>query len=392
MTEKNNQERDDPNKGYLELQAASNTKNQGLHGPLHYVWKPDRKVPDEVRDALVKADQLLRRIAQQVMRIDPSGKLRREIDTENGNGAPEQPRFAQRVWHWFTGWATDFFLSKDDSKMAVAYLNDAADQTRHYIEYYLVKTNDPKNLILSLHSIEGQLVNGGLRYRLHALMRSALLLVLAAISFYCLLWMAANDIYQPINDNIDSAYKEALSEYNDCAERQEQNEDLLCDYPSRQDGVPRQSEFWRQAIHSFPLIKSFAVLAIGLFSGRFLYIFMSKPAARDTFESYYVIERQLETPVSDILADNFVAFCATILFLSGILVVGIGATESYLESSESPNVQAGFVSSLNIGRAEVALAFGVLIGLARQQFIGRIKNVAETTVGQGGQTSAQTNL
>ena len=105
---------------------------------------------------------------------------------------------------------------------------------------------------------------------------------------------------------------------------------------------------------------------------------MSKPEALDAFESYFAIERQLETPVSDLLADNFVALCAAFIFFSGMVVFSIGV-------GSGPESTA--LSTVDINQAEVAVALGVLIGLARQQFLGRLRNVAENSLGQNSKSS-----
>jgi len=317
---------------------------------LQYEWRV-AEPSAEARQAMAQADELARRISQQILRIDPDGKLSEQPSPDPSAKAAPIERLLDLPGRVYRA----LLVGRRSNILALKYLRITSGHLRHYIRLYMQLSTDPKNLERSVKALEAQLVNGGLRYRVQVLMRQALLAVGIAIFIYCLGWLgaaAASEIF-------------------------ESRPDVPC--------VPESGfgsgscwslfsllSYGHEALDN---IKTFIVLAIGLFSGRFLYIFMSMPGARDTFDNYYLVERQFDTPVTDIFADNFVAFCATILFLSGIIVIGVGG-----DSSDDGTWTFGNINTMNLGSAEVAMGFGILIGLARQQFLGRLSTVAQNTV------------
>tara|TARA_R110001592_G_scaffold112488_1_gene310758 strand:+ start:542 stop:1609 length:1068 start_codon:yes stop_codon:yes gene_type:complete len=331
---------------------------------LDYEWTVDEPGSD-VREALARADELARRIDQQILRIDPDGRLMKYLAGEE----PTQAGPSSKVSAILQSIYDRHFSGRRSNELTLRYLKVASKHLRHYIHLYLEKSAEPKLLLRALKGLEAQLVNVGLRYRIQVLMKRALLAVAIAVLGYCFLWL-----FFAVND-----YR--CGEYRLCA-------------------TVNESVFLVKS--AFPNMKIFSIFAIGLFSGRFLYIFMSQPTARDTFENYYLIERQLDTPVTDICADNFIAFCATILFVSGIVVIGVGAESLPLpDSSTAAEALTGgeastvsgdateksnagrknrAISTLNLSNPEIAIGFGILTGLARQQFLNRIRRVAENTV------------
>ena len=193
----------DTSDGLLIFDPAPPNNLELLHAPLCYSWKSEREIPTATRTALVQADQLLRRIAQQVLRIDSKGRYQKELGLMYQQTTSAQTARSSSLFGRVSEWCGNIFLSRSDSRQAVTFLNDAARRTQHYMEYYLVRTNDPENLLSSLDSVERLLVSGGLRYRLLALVKSALFLAVTAISIYCLLWMAMQQVVGPMGETID---------------------------------------------------------------------------------------------------------------------------------------------------------------------------------------------
>lgn len=303
---------------------------------LAYKWTAG---PDEdAQRMLTAADQLLRRIYEQVRKIDHAGHLWHLAKKRNETGLPgqidEPPNMLSLL-------ALRSFTTRLERRYAVFALFNAVDQVFKYIQDYLVDAKNIRAFGYTLSHIERQLVNGGLRYRLHALMKVSFFVTILALVIFCGFWLTFTlgyDFYNPAPE------------------------------PNKgQDVDPTL----KSLVDIRQLVVAFLSVAIGVFAGRFLYIFMSKPSGRDTFQKFYMIEMQLETPFSEVMVDGFLAYCATVLFASGIVVISIGGGAG----------EAAFSTEEVMDKVYTALGVGVLIGLARQQFMIRLRTTAEQTLG-----------
>lgn len=111
----------------------------------------------------------------------------------------------------------------------------------------------------------------------------------------------------------------------------------------------------------------FFFMIAGVLVGRLIYFGMAHGEKITSLEQFFALERELSSPFVTLLFDVVTGFVACLLFVTGILVIAIGGGEG---------TDAAF-STLHVkDNAMLALAFGVLVGVAKAQFLKKMVDLA----------------
>ncbi|WP_425039087.1 hypothetical protein [Primorskyibacter sp. S187A] len=117
----------------------------------------------------------------------------------------------------------------------------------------------------------------------------------------------------------------------------------------------------------------FFFMIAGVLVGRLIYFGMAHGEKITSLEMYFALERELSSPIVTLLFDIITGFVACLLFVTGIIVISLGGGENSGDAA---------ISTLHvIDNPMLAIAFGVLVGVAKAQFLKKMVGLATERVG-----------
>ncbi len=118
---------------------------------------------------------------------------------------------------------------------------------------------------------------------------------------------------------------------------------------------------------------AYAFVILGVLLGRIISLFMDYGKHIESFDAYDSAYRVIASPFLDASIDVLIGFVACLCFVTGAIVISIGS---------SADGAASELSTLKIReRWEIAMVFGLLIGLVRARFLSKLTSAAETGMG-----------
>lgn len=123
--------------------------------------------------------------------------------------------------------------------------------------------------------------------------------------------------------------------------------------------------------HIFPAQVIYLLFMLsGTMSGRVIFLGSIFLEGIRSMENYNSVSRQISITYIVTIIDVFISSIAFVVLSSGFITVVFGSTD--------PNNQSGFSSSQINSNSMIAFGFGVLVGIARTEFIKRLMQVARS--------------
>lgn len=117
---------------------------------------------------------------------------------------------------------------------------------------------------------------------------------------------------------------------------------------------------------------AFGLVVGGTFLGRALFHAMSYTSDLTDLGQYHKMQSQLGNPWVGILIDIIIGLAACVAFMSGFIIIAIGA------SADAPS---SGLNSLSVNdNAMSAFVFGMIVGVARSQFMARVRGASEAAM------------
>lgn len=136
-----------------------------------------------------------------------------------------------------------------------------------------------------------------------------------------------------------------------------------------QDSTPAPKTPW-------DLFQALCFVTAGTLMGRLLFFALTHNGRVENYDQHYALKAQLNAPEITLLFDFAIGASAFAVFQTGFIVIAIGG--------EADNLAAG-ISTLQIAdKGLVAFVFGILVGISRIAFLGRVKAISEEKLSGGG--------
>ena len=137
---------------------------------------------------------------------------------------------------------------------------------------------------------------------------------------------------------------------------------------AEQDSAPAPKTPW-------DLFQALCFVTAGTLMGRLLFFALTHNGRVENYDQHYALKAQLNAPEITLLFDFAIGATAFAVFQTGFIVIAIGG--------EADNLTAG-ISTLQIAdKGLVAFVFGILVGISRIAFLGRVKAISEEKLSTG---------